>query len=77
MNNEDTRLRVDEIYDTIKTLQKELDDLRGECSHLIYTIGYTSWKPGNMDISKICSHCSENIGKASKEEVDEFLKKEV
>jgi hypothetical protein len=77
MNNEDTRLRVDEIYDTIKTLQKELDDLRGECSHLNYNIGYTTWRSGNMDISKICSHCSENLGVASKEEKEEFLKKEV
>ena len=76
MNNEDTRKRVDEIYDTIKSLQKELDDLRNICSHEDYNVGYFSWRPGNMDVVKICSHCSKNIGPASKEESGEFLKNE-
>lgn len=76
MNNEDTRKRVDEIYDTIKSLQEELDNLRDICSHDDYHIGYFSWRPGNMDISKICDHCNKNLGHASKEESDNFLKEE-
>jgi hypothetical protein len=76
MNNEDTRKRVDEIYDTIKSLQEELNKLRSECPHSEYHVGYFSWRPGSMDVVKICNHCNENLGVPTKEEVNEFLNEE-
>lgn len=72
MNNEELKNRVHEIYKNMKNLQEELGDLKKKCSHDSYRVGYYSWRPGCMDVVKLCSHCDENIGQPSIDEIEKF-----
>ena len=74
MNNEETKKRVTEIYKELETLQEELKDLKKNCSHDSYRIGYFSWRIGCIDTKKLCSHCDEVLGEPSIEEADAFEK---
>lgn len=72
MNNKETRERVLELFNSISDANKELESIREECSHDDYFIGNWSYRPGHIQISKICSYCRDHIGKPSEEESNNF-----
>jgi len=72
MNNKETRKRTNEIFAAQELLQQELEDVRFNCSHDSYRIGNWSWRPGAINVAKICNHCDEHVGTPSEEEVNLF-----
>ena len=73
MNNKETKKRVSELCDSIKTSQKELNVIRQNCSHDSYSVGNWSWRPGAIMEVRICNHCGDNIGAPSEEEYEKFM----
>ncbi len=75
MDNNSTRKRVDEIYDTIERLKRELNGLRHECSHDSHSVGnYSSGRPGVIQLARLCNYCGEYLGEPNEEEVEELSK---
>ena len=73
MSNKDIRKRMNEIIAEREVLFQELKLLRETCKHDSYRIGNWSWRPGAIDVVKICNHCDENLGAPSKEERELFI----
>ena len=76
MDNDSTRKRVDEIYDTIQKLKDELNKLRNECPHDSYTVGNYGWAPGHFQLARICDACGEYLGEPNEEEVNNLMKED-
>lgn len=76
MKDDKTLIRVKEIFDYIKALNEELDEIRDKCYHNDYHVNYFSDRPGTTDLAKICDNCRKNLGVPNKIEVDDFLNQE-
>lgn len=72
MENEKTRTRVNEIYDTIKKLEEELEALRSECSHDSYEVVNYSFRPGNIHLARVCTVCGEHLGYPNDDELEYY-----
>ena len=77
MNNEQTRKRMNEIIAEREVLLQELQEIRRDCLHDSYRIGNWSWRPGDIDVAKICNHCDEHLGNPSEEEYELFKGQEI
>ena len=55
------RDEVDQLYQTIKEANGELDFIRENCSHKETRIGLYSWRIGCIDNAEICSDCDKLI----------------
>lgn len=73
MNNEEIKKRVQEIDESIKSLQDEFSKIKSECAHDNYHVGFYSWRAGSLGVAKICDYCSYNMGTPNEKEVEKFL----
>ena len=70
-NNDDILKQVNEKEDEVKKLNKEIETLQSECKHQgEYHINFDEEK----SIKKFCSMCKKDIGYASREESNNFLR---
>lgn len=54
--------RVEELFQVIKEAHEEISKIQGECKHEDWDIGYYSWRPGNIEIRRICKFCRAPLG---------------
>jgi hypothetical protein len=65
--------RIDEIYEIKKSLDKEIELIRENCTHDEYHIGIFSWRVGCYELMRFCENCySTKLGMASDIESEEY-----
>jgi len=70
-NNNDILRNVNNIEEELKRLEKEKEKIQNECNHQgNHYIDFDEMK----SIKKFCSQCKHEMGYATKEEADNFLR---
>ena len=72
---EQIKLRVNELENIIADAQAELNQIKKQCVHPSYYIGWYSWRMGDMSVSRICATCQSQLpGLTEKEKKDFYFK---
>lgn len=64
--------RVKDILNQMQLLNDELTNLRNQCKHSVYEVGWWSARPGQIIKSRICGECGFAIAGITKKEEDEL-----
>lgn len=58
MTNEEIKIQCEQLYEIIKNAEDRLASLRKYCKHEETFDGNYSWRPGAMEMAKICKFCN-------------------
>ena len=61
--------RVDELYDIISDAKNELDNIRENCSHCLYTVKLYQHRVGSIRHEKVCDECGAVVPGITEEEI--------
>lgn len=79
MNNQpdsnEIRNRCTDITNQIKSLRKDLDEIRSECKHLEYEVKNCSESGTKFELKKICLVCLKEIGYPSENEINDWAER--
>jgi hypothetical protein len=62
------KARVTELLNQLIQVQDELAEIRKNCPHTYYTVGWWSWRVGAIMASRICDDCKIAIPGITQEE---------
>lgn len=68
----DKSKHADDIKNSIKELEKELETIQKDCLHAQYEIKNCPSSTSSFSLKKVCKTCSKEIGYPSQDEVDKW-----
>jgi hypothetical protein len=68
----DKSKHADDIKNSIKELEKELETIQKDCLHAQYEIKNCPSNTSSFSLKKVCKKCSKEIGYPSQDEVDKW-----
>lgn len=60
--------RVTELFTVIKSANDELEQIRKDCPHPSYTVGWWEWGAGRIIAQRICDRCRDTVDGITDEE---------
>ena len=69
----DIQDQIEHYESIILQAEEELRNLKSQCSHQSYFVGWWSDRPGSTWPAKICQVCHSNAGLPSQAEINEFM----
>mgnify|MGYP000217800783 FL=1 len=69
-DNQDILKTVNNIENKLKQLEKEKENIQDSCSHKEWIVNFDEGR----SIKRYCSECKKELGYATKEEEQDFLK---
>lgn len=69
MDNDDIKIKLDELTSRLKEVDSEIKDLRNSCKHLEIVVKDTNFGSGSSKVRKICKFCEEIVGFPTQKEL--------
>ena len=71
-HSEERVKQAQEIKDSIRSLEKELEDIQSSCQHKEYSIKNCQSETRGFSLRRVCKKCSKEIGYPTQEETDSW-----
>ena len=72
MENDEIKIKVDQLLLEISDDKKELDEIRKKCKHIEFSIGDDP-NVESFSLKRVCKICKSAMGYPTKEEMNELL----
>lgn len=69
MKNEEIKIKVQNIYKSIRELDVELSLIRKNCLHESVNLVNYMWAPGHVGAAHVCEYCGDVVKGATNEEI--------
>lgn len=66
--------KTSEIKQTIKDLEKKLEEIQNDCKHPCYRIKNCSNSGKQFNLKKVCEDCQQDLGFPNQDEVEDWTK---